>query len=91
MRSLNTPVKKLDITDLEKISGGNSSISPKLLYVDAEPVKAVSIRADQNVSFGKACDDFFGKVKDFFVNLPKFSTENTVMPVIISHITSLHC
>ncbi len=91
MRAMNIPVKKLEIEDLEQISGGSTAIGPRILYANDTLIQSTSFTTEQAVTMGKVYNDVFEKVKDFFAGVPKLCADTKVMPVIISHITSLHC
>ena len=91
MRAMNIPVKKLEIEDLEQISGGSTAIGPRILYSNDTLIQSTGLTTEQAVTMGKACNDVFEKVKDFFAGVPKLSADTKVMPILISHITSLHC
>ena len=91
MRAMNIPVKKLEIEDLEQISGGSTAIGPRILYSNDTLIQSTGLTTEQAVTMGKSCNDVFEKVKDFFAGVPKLSADTRVMPILISHITSLHC
>lgn len=90
MKAMHFPIKKLDMDELENVSGGSKLIGPEVLYSDTL-IQSTAFPTEQARTMGKAYEEAFDKIKDFFAGFKKLpiSKEAVTIPVT-SHISGFY-